>query len=75
MVKDEIHSILSDTRQLLEEKEFEKAEILYVLENTEDIKSIDDIKDIENIKNINDVKSIEDFKTTFKADAYLDPFF
>ena len=38
MVKDEIHSILSDTRQLLEEKEFEKAEILYVLENTEDIK-------------------------------------
>ena len=38
MVKDEIHSILNDTRQLLEEKEFEKAEILYVLENTKDIK-------------------------------------
>lgn len=38
MVRDEIHSILSDTRQLLEEKEFEKAEILYVLENIKDIK-------------------------------------
>ena len=38
MVKDEIHNIMYDTRQLLEEKEFEKAEILYVLENTKDIR-------------------------------------
>lgn len=38
MIRDEIHNILHDTRQLLEEKGFEKAEILYVLENTKDIK-------------------------------------
>lgn len=38
MIKDEIHNILNDTRQLLEEKNFEKTEILYVLENTRDIR-------------------------------------
>lgn len=38
MVKDEIHNIMHDTRQLLIEKEFENAEILYVLENTKDLK-------------------------------------
>ena len=40
MIRDEIHNILHDTRQLLEEKGFEKAEILYVLENTKDIKIV-----------------------------------
>lgn len=38
MIKNKIHNILNDTNQLLKEKEFEKAEILYVLENTKDIK-------------------------------------
>ena len=39
MIKNKIHNILNDTNQLLKEKEFEKAEILYVLENTKDIKT------------------------------------
>lgn len=38
MVKDEIHNIMYETRQLLEEQEYENAEILYVLKNTKDIK-------------------------------------
>ena len=38
MIKDEIHNLMYKTRQLLEEKELKNAKILYVLENTKDIK-------------------------------------